>query len=237
MLRCSIGLTCVLWAACSFGQLSPTPIAAGGTAEIVCKSESEEVVLHANASATLPVVDILPCDARVTVLAKQTGWYRVRTQGGKEGYVKDVFFATPVTAQAQDAAALEAQYKTCTKHFIPSDKCTSEIYQQLKAKDEAPLDPATATALLAVKDYRTKLLNPETIQIVKIYVHDVESGELCLEVNSQNQGGGMTLTEVMYKDGKWQREGMLDQYWPVECITERGDNVTEKVKQALKDER
>lgn len=41
--------------------------------------------------------------------------------------------------QAQDASALEAQYKTCAKHYIPADKCTPEIYQQLKAKENAPV--------------------------------------------------------------------------------------------------
>jgi len=46
-----------------------------------------------------------------------------------------------VRAQAQDVDALEAQYKTCAKHYIPADKCTPEIYQQLKDKDNAPLDP------------------------------------------------------------------------------------------------
>lgn len=30
------------------------------------------------------------------------------------------------------------------KHHIPADKCTPEIYQQLKAKDNAPLDPTSA---------------------------------------------------------------------------------------------
>ena len=93
MLRCSIGLTCVLWAVCFFAQSSPTPIAAGSTAKVVCKSESEEVVLHATTSAALPIVDILPCAAEVTVVSKQTGWYRVRTHDGKEGYVKDTFLA------------------------------------------------------------------------------------------------------------------------------------------------
>jgi hypothetical protein len=41
-------------------------------------------------------------------------------------------------AQGQDATALEEQYKTCAKHYIPADKCTPEIYQQLKEKDNAP---------------------------------------------------------------------------------------------------
>ena len=101
MLRCSIGLTCVLWAACSFAQSSPTPIATGSTVKVVCKSESEEVVLHETTSAALPIVDILPCGAEVTVVWKQAGWYRVRTQGGKEGWVKETFFsATSPVEQA-----------------------------------------------------------------------------------------------------------------------------------------
>jgi hypothetical protein len=53
--------------------------------------------------------------------------------------------------QAEDATALEAQYKTCAKHYIPAEKCTPEIYRQLKAKDEAPLDPKAAAALSAIK--------------------------------------------------------------------------------------
>lgn len=61
-----------------------------------------------------------------------------------------------MTAQTQDASALEAQYKTCAKHYIPAEKCTPEIYQQLKAKDQAPLDPKAAAALSAVKEYRTR---------------------------------------------------------------------------------
>src|ERR1039458_3867295 len=173
MLRFLIGLTCVLWAACSFAQSSPTPIATGSTAKVVCKSESEEVVLHATTSAALPIVDILPCGAELTVVSKQAGWYRVRTKGGKEGYVKDTFFATPppqsVNAQPQDAATLEAQYKTCAKHYIPSDKCTSEIYQQLKAKDESPLDAATMSALKAVKDYQTRMFNPGSLPVRKAF--------------------------------------------------------------------
>jgi hypothetical protein len=39
----------------------------------------------------------------------------------------------------QYAAALEAQYRTCAKHYIPADKCTPEIYRQLKEKDNAAL--------------------------------------------------------------------------------------------------
>jgi len=46
-------------------------------------------------------VDILSCGADVTVTSKQTGWYRVRTQDGKEGYVKETFLA--VTSPAEQA--------------------------------------------------------------------------------------------------------------------------------------
>src|SRR5207245_1579047 len=46
-------------------------------------------------------------------------------------------FSYGQTTAAQDATELEEQYKTCAKHSIPSDKCTPEIYQQLKAKDNA----------------------------------------------------------------------------------------------------
>lgn len=73
MLRFLIAVACSLWVTYSFGQSSPTSISAGSTAEVVCRSESEEVVLHANASASLPVVDLLSCGTHVTVVAKQAG--------------------------------------------------------------------------------------------------------------------------------------------------------------------
>lgn len=57
------------------------------------------------------------------------------------------------TASTQDAAALEEQYGTCEKHHIPADKCTPEIYQQLKEKENAPLDANVAAALKVVKEY------------------------------------------------------------------------------------
>lgn len=126
MLRCSIGLTCVLWAACSFAQSSPTPIAAGSTAKVVCKSESEEVVLHANASATLPVVDILPCGAEVTVVWKQAGWYRVRTQGGKEGWVKETFFSATSPVE-QATSHIKDGYINCS-----SDAAGVHLYESVE---------------------------------------------------------------------------------------------------------
>lgn len=245
-LRCSIGLTCALWAACSFGQSSPTPIAAGSAAKVVCKSESEEVVLHATTSAALPIVDILPCGAEVTVVSKQAGWYRVRTKGGKEGYVKDTFFATPppqsVNAQPQDAATMEAQYKTCAKHSIPVDKCSPEIYQQLKAKDEAPLDVTTMAALKAVKHYQKDMFNPGSLQVHKAFVLD--NGEICLQVGGQNQLGGMAFNEIYYSSrgvesrSEWGND--LGVCWRIFLQAEKtrlDSDVTEKVQQALKDGR
>ena len=73
------------------------------------------------------------------------------------------------TTSAQDATELEAQYGTYAKHHIPADKCTAEIYQQLKAKDNAPLDANTAAALKVVKEYQGRLKNPESMQVQTAY--------------------------------------------------------------------
>ena len=113
MLRFLIAVVCSFWAACSFGQSSPTSIPTSSAAKLVCKSESDEVVLHANASATLPVVDILPCGAEVTVTSKQAGWYRVRTQDGKEGWVKETFFSA-TTPVEQATSHIKDGYIKCT---------------------------------------------------------------------------------------------------------------------------
>ncbi len=100
------------------------------------------------------------------------------------------------------AAALEAQYGTCAKHHIPAEKCTSEIYQQLAAQDEKPLDANTALAVKAVEIYRTRLKNPESLQVHVAYVTD--AGDVCLEVGGQNSLGGQTVSRIVYKsDGKW----------------------------------
>jgi hypothetical protein len=56
---------------------------------------------------------------------------------------------TQTAAPAQDVTALEAQYKVCAKHYIPAEKCTSEIYQQLKDKENVPPDSPTAAALIS----------------------------------------------------------------------------------------
>ena len=152
----------------------------------------------------------------------------------------------------QDAAALEAQYKTCTKHYSPADKCTPDIYRQLKDTDEAPLDPLTASALQAVKYYETRLKNPASLQVRTAYV--TYKGDICLEVGAQNGMGGMTVSKVVYTSkGRWldeggfggalaqQNSGGVDR-WQDVCTKGifhpklfSGTDVTEKVNQALKD--
>jgi hypothetical protein len=99
------------------------------------------------------------------------------------------------TTATQDAAELEAQYGTCAKHHIPADKCTPEIYQQLKAKDNAPLDPTTAVALKAVKEYQTRLKNPASMQVQTAYVTD--DGAVCLEIGGQNGTGGISVSRIV----------------------------------------
>jgi len=170
-------------------------------------------------------------------------------------------FTTPL--QAQDASALEAQYKTCVKHYIPADKCTPEIYQQLKAKDEAPLDAKTTSALNAVREYRTRLKNPDSMQIHTAYVTD--EGAVCLEIAGQNGMGGMSVSRVVYLTQAWPHRGKggwMDEggfagaaardvsgsyqvdRWRGFCYKAKmfgqgdmypGTDVTEKVKDALKD--
>jgi len=106
----------------------------------------------------------------------------------------------------EDASALEARYKTCAKHYIPAEKCTPEIYQQLKDKDAAPPDTKTAAALDATKRYKTRLKNPESMQIHTAYVTD--KGDVCLEIGGQNTLGGMTVSKVVYTSkGRWLDEG------------------------------
>jgi hypothetical protein len=169
-----------------------------------------------------------------------------------------------LNGQAQDATALETQYKTCAKHYIPADKCTPEIYQQLKDKDNAPPDPTTATALQAVKEYQTRLKNPESMQVHTAYVTD--EGAVCLEIAGQNSMGGMSVSRVVYLTqawphrgkGKWMDEGgvmggmaannsgayQVDRWGgfcqKVKAFGRQGDmnpgtDVTEKVNQVLKE--
>jgi hypothetical protein len=159
-----------------------------------------------------------------------------------------------VRARAQDAAAREEQYKTCAKHYIPTDKCTPEIYQQLKDKDNAPLDPNTTAALRAAKEYQSKLKNPESMQVHTAYV--TEKGDVCLEIGGQNGMGGQTVSRVVYTGrGKWLDEGGFLGSWDQQnrgngsvdrwlgvCTKGGfhpklvpGTDVTDKINQVLKD--
>ena len=115
------------------------------------------------------------------------------------------------TTTTQDADALEAQYKTCAKHSIPADKCTPEIYQQLKAKDNAPLDPKTATVLQAVKEYQSRLKNPDSMQLRTAYLTD--EGAVCLEIGAQNGRGGISVSRVVYITPDWKGAKRLREHW------------------------
>ena len=160
-------------------------------------------------------------------------------------------------AQGQDATAMEEQYKTCAKHYIPADKCTPEIYRQLKDKDNAPLDANTASALQAAKEYQRKLKNPASMQVQTAYVTD--AGNVCLVIGGQNTLGGQTVSRVVYTSkGRWLDEGGVlggvaqGQHpaaggvdrWPGYSTTKGfhqklvpGTDVTDKVNQALEEGR
>jgi len=107
-----------------------------------------------------------------------------------------ILMACLAQAFGQDATALEEQYKTCARHSIPSDKCTAEIFRQLKEKDSAPLDPKTDTALKAAKLYQKQLKNPSSMQVQTAYVTD--AGEVCLEIGAQSGFGGIAVNRVVY---------------------------------------
>jgi hypothetical protein len=115
------------------------------------------------------------------------------------------------TATTQDADALEAQYSTCEKHHIPADKCTPEIYQQLKAKDNAPFDPKTATVLQAVREYRSRLKNPDSMQLRTAYLTD--DGAICLELGAQNGAGGMGVSRIVYVTSDWKGAKRPREHW------------------------
>jgi hypothetical protein len=160
------------------------------------------------------------------------------------------------TTTTQDADALEAQYGTCAKHHIPAEKCMPEIYQRLKAKDNAPLDPKTASVLQALKVYQSRLKNPDSMQLRTAYLTD--EGAACLEVGAQNGTGGVSVSRVVYVPPDWKgvkrlREHWLDEdgfsgssdRWPGICQKPRalagtggdmkpGTDVTDEVNQALK---
>jgi hypothetical protein len=112
---------------------------------------------------------------------------------------------------AQDAAELEAQYGTCEKHHIPADKCKPEIYRQLKEKDNAPLDPQTAIVFQAVKEYQSRLKNPDSMQVHTAYLTD--EGAVCLEIAGQNGAGGASVSRVVYVTPDWKGPKRLKGHW------------------------
>jgi hypothetical protein len=135
------------------------------------------------------------------------------------------------SALGQDAAQLEAQYKTCSKHYIPAEKCTPEIYAQLKEKDNAPPDPDVAHAVAAIHDYQRGLKNRGSLEVQTAYITD--KGDLCLAISGQNSLGGSTVSRVVLTaQGKWKDDtgfladafyagngpspGGVDR-WPVYC--------------------
>jgi 2-oxoglutarate dehydrogenase complex dehydrogenase (E1) component-like enzyme len=95
---------------------------------------------------------------------KMYGQLRAQEQDEAPIKAKTTQVQVPVVS-VQDAATLEEQYKTCAHHFIPADKCTPEIYRQLKAKDNAPLDWATDAALAAAHVVQSGLKNPDSMQV------------------------------------------------------------------------
>jgi hypothetical protein len=158
-------------------------------------------------SITLAPLQVTRIEARLTDLVAMPG------TGGEVIYPKVAQESIPtppnllppslpakpqaVKPQGQDATAMEEQYKTCAKHYIPADKCTPEIYQQLKDNDNSPLDSDTAFALKAVKEYQSLLRNPASMQIQTAYV--TYRRAVCLKVGGQNGFGGMTVNRVVYQ--------------------------------------
>jgi hypothetical protein len=106
-------------------------------------------------------------------------------------------------AQEQDATKLEDQYKTCARHSIPAEKCTLEIYRQLKEKDGPTLDAPAREAVAAAMTYRGLLKNPESMQVRSATVVDFTIRKdayhvVCLLIGGQNGFGGMTTAGVAY---------------------------------------
>lgn len=140
-------------------------------------------------------------------------------------------------ARAQDAAVLEEQYKTCAKHYIPADKCTAEVYQQLKAKDNAPLDPETTAALNATGLLQSSLRNPKSMILRRAYV--AKTGYVCLSVSAQNGLGGMDILDAVLLPGKRPRWLQGETSWVGTCHKRfkqgmnPGKDVTQQVLEVL----
>jgi len=99
LLVCLTSLLSTISTTYLFGQTAAST-SADVVTRISCPTASTEVLLHQRAASSLPVLDILRCDAQVTVLEKQSEWYRVRTQSGMEGYVNAVYVSgLPLTTE------------------------------------------------------------------------------------------------------------------------------------------
>ncbi len=107
--------------------------------------------------------------------------------------------------KAQDAAALEEQYTTCEKHHIPTDKCTPEIYAQLKAKDNAPLSPEVRLGLTVAKTVQARLLNPASFQLRRPSVLPRSSAKdggayVCVVYGAQTVVGGIVVDSETFHE-------------------------------------
>lgn len=87
-----------------FGQSTPAK-----PAQINCPSPDSEVTLHGSASPTLPILDILQCNELVTVSGQEGNWYKVKTQTGKEGYVKEAFIAFESVDSSNEESSVEKE--------------------------------------------------------------------------------------------------------------------------------
>jgi hypothetical protein len=69
----------------------------------------------------------------------------------------------------------------------------------------------TDAVLKAVKDYRQRLKNPESMQLRTAYLTD--EGAACLEIGSQNGFGGMSVSRVVYITSDWKGAKRLRNHW------------------------
>lgn len=152
-----------------------------------------------------------------------------------------------VKAQKPDVTAMEDQYKLCSKHSIPADKCTDAVYKELSIKRDALLDPKTSAALEVFKDVKWMFKNPKSAQVTFAIV--TETMGVCIRVSSQNSLGGMTEMEFASPGTEEAKDRgirtSLNGNEPFRGVCQKGTlslkwlphtNVTAKVNQALKEE-
>ena len=93
--------------------------------------------------------------------------------------------------QDQDATALEEQYKTCSKHYIPAEICTPDIFRQIQGGGTCTAGQQDGGGLSAVRYLQARLKNPESMQARSAHV--TRKGHICLSIGAQNGFGGMTV--------------------------------------------